>query len=498
MNFFLPNFKKIWKNHRPFLIVLIIVFLLRLPLLFEPFTYADEGIYLTLGQAVRKGLTLYRDIHDNKPPLLYLIAAATGTFSLYRLIHFLWSFFTIFIFYKFSQLVFPKKQKAIIISTAVFAILTSLPTFEGNIANAENFMLLPTIAAFYLIFKIFSRPLHSLRIFSAGFLLGLASLFKIPAAFDFMAAMVFIFFALNISRKNYKLLINKYLLLLSGFIAPILITVFYFASQNALPQYLTAAFSQNLPYLSSWGGNSSKISTTSVLLLGRALLIGILTILLFIFRKKISLPTKFIMIWFSFSLFAALLSSRPYPHYLIQVLPAFSLSFGFLALSKKWLKSIPVFLGGVLIFVFVSFRFWNYPNLPYLLNFYQFVSGSKSHQEYLNYFGHHAQSLYQTADFIRTHTLSEEKIFIWGNRPSIYALSQRLPVGRYTVAYHIIDFKAQTETIEALQSQTPRWLIVSQDEDRVFPQLEDFINNHYLLFQKYDQIKIFYRLPKAL
>jgi len=49
------------------------------------------------------------------------------------------------------------------------------------------------------------------------------------------------------------------------------------------------------------------------------------------------------MIWFSFSLFAALLSSRPYPHYLIQVLPAFSLSFGFLALSKKWLKSIPVF-----------------------------------------------------------------------------------------------------------------------------------------------------------
>ena len=112
-----------------FALVLLVILLLRLPSLFEPFTYADEGIYLTLGQAVRKGLVLYRDIHDNKPPMLYLIAALAGSFPLYRLIHFLWSFTTIFAFYKLAQLVFNKNNKwAILLPTTVFAILTSLQT----------------------------------------------------------------------------------------------------------------------------------------------------------------------------------------------------------------------------------------------------------------------------------------------------------------------------------------------------------------------------------
>src|SRR4030042_3680736 len=134
-------------------ILFFFVLLLRLPLLFEPFTYADEGIYLTLGQALKKGLVLYRDIHDNKPPLLYLLAALTGSFSLYRLVYFLWGLATIFVFHRLASILFPKSQKAVIASTSFFAILTSLPMFEGNVANAENFMLLPILAGFYLILK---------------------------------------------------------------------------------------------------------------------------------------------------------------------------------------------------------------------------------------------------------------------------------------------------------------------------------------------------------
>ena len=77
-----------------------LTFFLRLPSLFEPFTYGDEGIYLTLGQGLRKGLVFYRDIHDNKPPFLYLLAALANSFSYYRLILFIWSFATILMFFK--------------------------------------------------------------------------------------------------------------------------------------------------------------------------------------------------------------------------------------------------------------------------------------------------------------------------------------------------------------------------------------------------------------
>ena len=69
-----------------FWVFLFLIFLfLRLPSLFEPYWYGDEGIYLTLGQGVRKGLVLYQQIHDNKPPTLYYLAALGQTVFGFRL-----------------------------------------------------------------------------------------------------------------------------------------------------------------------------------------------------------------------------------------------------------------------------------------------------------------------------------------------------------------------------------------------------------------------------
>jgi len=481
------------------LILLFLVLLLRIPLLFEPFTYADEGIYLTLGQALRKGLVLYRDIHDNKPPLLYLVAALTGSFSVYRLVYFLWGLATIGVFYRLAAILFLKNQKAIITSTSLFAVLTSLPMFEGNIANAENFMLLPILAGFYLIFKFLNQPTAKAKFswpwFTAGLLFSIAVLFKIPALFDFLAALMICL--LLIETKTIKTIIFHLFSLMIGFLTPLFSTFVFFGLKQALGQYLTAAFSQNLPYLSSWGNSAVEISGFSLSFIFRLLFLTLLLIILFIFRQKLSLAFKIIIIWFSTSAFAALLSIRPYPHYLLQILPSFSLSFGLIFLKEnKLVKVIPLILLLFFIFIFKFFNFWYYPNWAYFKNFYQYALKIENKQNYLAYFGPQTKSLYQTADFIRTHTSPEEKIFIWGNQPSIYALARRLPVGRYTVAYHIIDFKAQTETLNVLRFQPPRWLIVSQDENQAFPQLEDFINDDYLLFQKYGQLQIFYRLPK--
>lgn len=49
-------------------VLMALVVILRVPSFFEPYNYGDEMIYLTLGQGMRQGLTLYKDIHDNKPP----------------------------------------------------------------------------------------------------------------------------------------------------------------------------------------------------------------------------------------------------------------------------------------------------------------------------------------------------------------------------------------------------------------------------------------------
>lgn len=496
------NLRKYLKKYWLVLVFILVIFL-RLPSLFEPFTYGDEGIYLALGQAARRGLVFYRDIHDNKPPMLYLLAGLAGDFSSYRLTAFFWSLATIFVFYQLSKLLFKKNLLAVIATTTLFAFLANAHTFEGNVANAENFMLLPTIAAFYLIAKKgFDKKTHLLKNAKiwllAGILLGLATLFKVPAAFDFIAIGALLFIAFFKERKkNYTQYAVRYTLLLIGFILPILLTLIYYTSQGALNQYLIAAFFQNLPYLSSWAGGQSQAGGFPLLIVLRTWVVALLIMLLFLFRKKISFRTQLIFAWFGFSWFAALLSSRPYPHYLIQVLPALSLSFGLLFVKGKGFlieRAVPATLLVVFVATFYSFQFWSYPSFPYYFNFYQFALRGKSQQEYFNDFDGRANSIYQVADYLQVHTIPYERIFIWGNIPFIYPLARRLPTGRYTVAYHIIDFNGHQETITELQELNPRYIIVDPQEKRPFPKFFLWLEQRYFLAKQIGDFQIFHRL----
>lgn len=465
--------------------LLVAVLLLRLPSLFEPFTYGDEGIYLTLGQAARKGLVWYRDIHDNKPPMLYLVAAIAGDFSTYRLLSLAWSLVTIFAFYKLAKLVLVKR-KGVITATFAFALFTSLHSFEGNVANAENFMLLPTILGFYLLLK---KPLKATSWLLIGGLFGVATLFKVPAAFDLVAAWIFLLLVKQ--GKNLKDFLCQSVWLISGFLGMICLTGLYYASEGAFQAYLTAAFFQNIPYLSSWLGDKPQVGGLPLGLLLRSFLI--LTLIVWLWRKRVSLAIKLILLWFAFSLFAALLSSRPYPHYLIQVLPALSLAFGFFSAKEKKAKILPSALFFILLLAFLSFKFWYYPNLPYYFNFYRFVL-TQDKADYFRRFDNQALALYQVADYLATHTQKEERIFIWGTQPSIYALARRLPVGRYAASYHIVDFNGYEETIKALQEQQPNYITVSGDEKRPFPQMETLLQQDYSLETEIGDFQIFHRV----
>ncbi|PJE67315.1 hypothetical protein COU95_03150 [Candidatus Shapirobacteria bacterium CG10_big_fil_rev_8_21_14_0_10_40_9] len=469
-----------------------LAFLLRLPSLFEPYSYGDECIYLTLGQAARQGLTLYGQIHDNKPPLLYLLAALSGNLFWFRTILLFWGLATIFLFYKLAQIFFPKKEKLIKISTLSFAFFSSIPLFEGGVANAEVFLILFTIAG---ILRIFCGKKQSKWVFfSAGIFFSLAMLFKVPAVFDFVAALVFITILFwDTKKKNYKLprppcfatrsgqVITNYFFLALGFILPILASLAYFWSQGALNQYLTAAFFQNLPYLSSWGGSPRLRFGFLVLFVGLALWK----------RKEIGNSLLFILIWFAFSLFGATLSGRPYPHYLVQSLPSlcFLLAFFFSKLKPKEHLFLSVSLAIFLLTLFY-FRFWVYsPFSPYK-NFLLFATKRYSQEKYFASFGQKVERDYQLAQFLTLHTQKNEKVFIWGDSPCIYALSRRLPVGRYTVAYHIADFDGFEETASALEKEKPGFIIDLQDETKPFPELREILAKNYSLFKTIDGAKI--------
>jgi len=90
------------------LVLLAISFILRIPSFFEPFSYGDEMIYLTLGNAIKNGLTLYQDIHDNKPPLLYFTAAVAGNVFWFRTILAFWMMLATTLFWHLAKTLFPK------------------------------------------------------------------------------------------------------------------------------------------------------------------------------------------------------------------------------------------------------------------------------------------------------------------------------------------------------------------------------------------------------
>lgn len=202
--------------------------------------------------------------------------------------------------------------------------------------------------------------------------------------------------------------------------------------------------------------------------------------LLLVVRKKNSQKFLLVALWFFFSLFAALLSSRPYPHYLIQVFPSLSLLLGFLTLRVRKEKLFVFACFSLFVFSFYFYKFWYYSNIPYYKNFYQYLLGQKSKEQYFADFDPKANDIYQAADFIVSHTLPEERIFIWGNEPYLYALSRHLPPGRYTVAYHIIDFDSWEETIDAVNKEKVSLIMTTPVSGHDFPALEGLLQAKYI------------------
>src|SRR5689334_18050934 len=85
----------------------VVFFILRLPSLIEPNWYGDEGVYQIVGRVLNNGGLLYRDVWDNKPPLLYLIYAFFhGDQFATRLASLIVGLLTTWIFFYFSKKLF--------------------------------------------------------------------------------------------------------------------------------------------------------------------------------------------------------------------------------------------------------------------------------------------------------------------------------------------------------------------------------------------------------
>ncbi|MDP3994592.1 MAG: hypothetical protein Q8P91_02080 [bacterium] len=470
------------KTHIPnwLVLVLVIVIILRIPSLFEPFYYGDEMIYLTLGNGIKQGVPLYSGLHDNKPPLLYLTAAVAGNVFWFKAILLFWSLATIILFWNLSKKLFQNKERLQKTATIIFSLLTTIPLLEGNTANAENFLIGPIIAAFLILFD---KKLTVKKIFMAGLLFSIAALFKIPGAFDLPVIVVFWIITGLSKKEDIKKILVKTIALSLGFALPIALTFVWFKFQGAFKEYFIAAFLQNVGYLSSWKNPAIKqepflIKNAALLIRACVVFFGSATV--FLFRKKLSRQFIFLTIWLLFTLFAATLSERPYPHYLIQSLAPVSLLLAVLFTQKSVEQSLAIIPLLIFFIVPVYYKFWIYPTTSYYSRFIQFATKKINKEEYFASFGPTTNRNYLIADFLQKSSRLNDKVFVWSpDSPVVYALSRRLPPIKYVADYHINDFSNKSDVAISL-SQNPAKFIIITPEASAFPEIIPLLKQKYI------------------
>lgn len=478
-----------------FLSVTLILFaLFRFPSINEPYWYGDEGVYEVIGNAIANGRILYSQIWDNKPPLLYLIYALfAGDQFWVRVLSLIVGLLSVVVFFAFARKLF-KNRLALYVSTAFFVYMFGTPIIEGNVANAENFMILPILAAFYLCFAVSKKNVFTY--FFAGIIFSLAFLIKIVAVFDFISALLIIFtlsysnikLSSKTSKKElfeivFKLKDIKFLII--GFLIPIVIASIYFWLNSALPDFLSAAFSQNVGYVAY--GNFFIIKNGLLYLKMALLLISIL--LVFKFKKNLGSTGVIVLIWFFCEFFSSLFSARPYTHYLLVLLPSFSVLLGLIIENKK-IRIITILIAVVSLLILNANFKVHKETIRYYSNYIKYITGG-SVDAYRASFDENMIRDYDLANFINSKTNKNENVFLWGDSPQIYALSNKLPPGRYTVAYHITSYPgAIEETKEAIDKVAPKYIIQTKED----PAISNFLAGYKLRYI-IDKAKIYEKQP---
>lgn len=507
----LRRLDRLFDRHVLLFALLLLVVALRLPNLSEPYWYGDEGIYLTIGQTLNRGATLYSEIVDHKTPVIYWLAQV-GTQLNFRLVLIGWMLAATTLFYQLSRQFF-RSQWQVALSGLFFVLLTSLPALEGNIPNGELFVIGWVLLGAVLLWQTpYAQALTSFTktdnmptyawLLVAGAMFGLGILTKVPALFD-VAAFAFIGFLTVDVRLSLVSQLKKawvksraaWMMLGLGVFLPILGSIFYFVLKGAGQDYLQFGLLYNIYYAGSWQLKfDSALVTFLFSLPGKTLMLTAGLTLVWWARRWLTPQLSFLVAWLLLALYASLLSNRPYPHYFLQIIPPLALLVGQTALlaeqvvsGKKAVLGKQAILGrlgfilglfGLVLLIGGAIGLRPYPTFSYYKNWYLLQTNQLSTRDYYQGFNRFMNDNYSAAWLFRSKGV--EELFIWGTNPMLYALADAKPTGRFTVSFHIKDLDVFDETLLDLQESHPPFVVVMHNEKHPFPEFYAYLNAFYI------------------
>ncbi len=409
---------------RRFWLVVIVTVGLHLPLFARPFYNADEAIYSGVASRLVSGETLYTGAVDHKPPAIYLTYAAVFRVFGRNAIHAVHVVCVLWVLATALLVGVIARRRAGEPAGTVAALLYGAYTMASIpkwflAANSELFVMLPATAG---VLVALARPASALACAWAGALVSLGALYKIQGVF----ALLPIAYAIVCDREAawpapYRVVsaLPRLGALAVGALVPVALSALWLHRAGALE----AARFWALAYASHYA-----VSIDLVDALGRLaarggffcytlpwLPIGAVVEARHL-RGQGDRDGVALFVWLGAGALAVSLGGRFYQHYFLQILPplcalaAPPLVRGFRAATGPARLALAILAGAppVAFFVFSPWNDW-----------------------YLSIDPKEPRAYEAVAAHLRTHTPRDARVFVWGNTPEIYLLSDRVPATRF-------------------------------------------------------------------
>lgn len=512
-------------GHRHLLLVLAGTAVLGSVSLIYPFG-RDQGIYGFLAGSLFDGKVLYRDIWAGVPPLaVYLHALAFTLFgrsmTAIRIVDLIWTMATAGLLFEFVRRAFGRRWLAVTAGVS-YSYLYYLYGFWDT-AQVDGFLNLPVVAAFLIALPAVTSPdaPGRLRWFWVGMLLGIAFIFKYPIAVLLPCLGGFALYAGLRDRKagvagRASAPGRKLLLLVLGFLAPVLLALAIIAASGALPAFLSPVTHRALAYPAQTYLHEGLLGRTGRLFLGVTTIpdfgvgvllaaLGLYVTLLAYLRKKNWLAADgrlsilLVWLWLGLALLYVFLQGRFFPYHFLPALPALA-CLSAPALTWLWENFAcqpPQNRGRLLVFgalVFAAFGATSYSRR--LSDLYRVTTGRLPIRRYWLAPRHSTidfdlSAQANLADYFRWTTAPNDRVLVWGNDPLINFLAGRPSATRFAYNLPLTSVWSwpglREEFLRSLAADLPQVVVVVHRDS--MPQATGQYSDSYTSLQNFKELR---------
>lgn len=419
---------------------------------------SDASIFEYFGYAMSNGEVLYKDLFDHKGPIIFLINyfgyILNGEFGI-KIIYLLCIFFFFYSCTLIARL-FTDERNSIIVLVIVFILFESFFELgwgiEGYVLPAVNYSLY--IYLKYLLGKTVSRLeimivgiMLALVFFTRANLIGIWLIFSLNVLVD------------KILKKQYKELLTFAKCFILGVFTVIIPLGIYLLTKEVLSEMMYQSFMMNYIYTQNQGLGKRKIiewffEIFNALNITLMFFGGIV-----IAYRKYGRKILFFVIAVFVCLVFALLSKRPYLHYLLVLIPLVVPILSMILESSIFKVNIAYILLGIYIIYYTPIQniLTNIENRNY------------------NYFNDEVK----IAKYVQNNTTNTDRIYSHRMQGLIYLEAERLANGKF---FFIPSLEDETPIIDNFKStfekQLPKYIIFDERYD--YKKATDYYVKEYL------------------